>query len=211
MGHDAPKAFTMSSGLALLLTVCLTFASLVHATPLVNGDFETGDLSGWTVFSTANGTVGWAGFPVVLDFDMNGDGATSKSVGFKVGQQVFKGIDASPEGGGIYTMLTVEPGRLTVTAEIAASYASQRHRRNLSAGIFELMLDDAVLDSHDFGPISAGTTERATLSGSKAIAGGAHALRLRIRRPAITTMHSPAPFQFVDNIKLTFTPLPSQP
>ena len=43
---------------------------------LINAGFETGDLSGWTTYTTANGVLGG---PVdVIPFDVDGDGAASE-------------------------------------------------------------------------------------------------------------------------------------
>src|SRR5215469_11867190 len=62
-----------------------------------NGNFATGDLTGWTPFVTANGTNG-SGLPVVVSFDTTGTGA-SNSAQFNVGEADFPvGVQ---QGGGI--------------------------------------------------------------------------------------------------------------
>lgn len=173
---------------------------------LVNGDFETGGLSGWTVFTSANGTLGGEGFPSVLNCDTKGNGAVTRCARFKVGQRLYKGPGAKAEGGGFYQTVSLGEGQVTVTAEIAASYSSERHLRNLSGGSFELLLDNKVVDSHDFGSISAGATERSTLSGTASILAGMHEIRVRITRQGVIKAGTPTPTQFVDNIALTFVP-----
>ena len=183
-------------------------SGIAHADAVENGDFETGDLSGWAVFTTANGTLGGAGFPIVFDFDIAGEGSANKSAGFKVGQRLYKGMGSEPEGGGIYQTITLGAGVVTVAADIAASYSSQRHARNLSGGFFELILDEQVLDRYDFGPIAAGTTERWKLTGPASVTQGPHQIRLRITRPVVAKTGTPAPFQFVDNVTVTGTPAP---
>ena len=50
-----------------------------------NGAFQTGDLSEWSTFTNPNGTVG-VGLPQVVQFDVNGDGTTTLSAKFQVGQ-----------------------------------------------------------------------------------------------------------------------------
>ena len=206
---------SMSNGCATMLSVALIAGALGNAgveralaAPLPNGDFEMGDLSGWAVFTTANGTLGGAGFPIVFDLDIAGEGSANKSAGFKVGQRLYKGMGSEPEGGGIYQTITLGAGVVTVAADIAASYSSQRHARNLSGGFFELILDEAVLDRYDFGPIAAGTTERWKLTGSASVTQGPHQIRLRITRPAVAKTGTPAPLQFVDNVTVTVTPAP---
>ncbi len=198
----------MMSATAVACSLCLAVLSQADAVTLTNGDFERGDLSGWTLFTTASGTLGEAGFPMVFDLDIRGDGFTSKGAAFKVGQQFYQGPDSEPEGGGIYQRVNLEAGQLTLTADIAVTYSSSRHARNLSGGFFELILDAVVLDRYDFGPIAAGTTERGQLSGSTKITAGVHELRLRITRPAVAKVGTPAPVQFVDNVRGTLTPSP---
>ncbi len=50
----------LGAGLATALTFAAV-ASAVGSNGIVNGDFETGSLSPWTTFTTANGTIGTAG------------------------------------------------------------------------------------------------------------------------------------------------------
>ena len=202
---DSRRSVMMSrTGVACLL--CLAVLSQADAATLTNGDFERGDLSGWTLFTTASGTIGGAGFPMVFDLGIRDDGFISKSAAFKVGQQVYQGPDSETEGGGIYQTVNLEAGQLALTADIAVTYSSSRHGRNLSGGFFELILDNIVLDKYDFGPITAGTTERGTLSASTRITAGVHEVRLRITRPAVAKGGTPAPVQFVDNVQGILTP-----
>ena len=198
----------MMSATAVACALWLAVSSQADAATLTNGDFERGDLSGWTLFTTASGTLGAAGFPMVFDWDIRGDGFTSKGAALKVGQQVYQGPGSEPEGGGMYQTVNVEAGQVTLTADIAVTYSSSRHARNLSGGFFELILDAVVLESYDFGPIAAGTTERGQLSGSTRITAGVHEIRLRITRPAVAKVGTPVPVQFVDNVKVTLTPNP---
>jgi hypothetical protein len=53
----------------------------------INGNFGTGDLTGWTVFTTSNGTNGTfngVALPNVVSFDTTGTGATNSAL-FEVG------------------------------------------------------------------------------------------------------------------------------
>ena len=180
------------------------FAFLSHATqPLIkNGDFEKGDLSGWTVFTTPNGTLGGEGFPGCVEFDVTGDGVLTKSLSVKVGQQDYQADGTPLAGGGVATTVWVEMGRATVTADIAATYSSPSNRRNLAAGLFEILLDGHVIAHHDFGPIDDGTTQRFTLKGATPVSAGKHEVRIRVRRPFRSVVHDQAPRQFLDNIHL---------
>ncbi|NQT11659.1 MAG: tandem-95 repeat protein, partial [Planctomycetes bacterium] len=49
---------------------------------LVNGTFDSGDLTAWTTFTTPGGTLGGPGFPDVVTFDTNGDSVDTESVQF---------------------------------------------------------------------------------------------------------------------------------
>ena len=56
---------------------------LPDATNVVtNGDFETGNLNGWTTFLTANGVLD----PAVALFDTDGDSTATQSARFNVGR-----------------------------------------------------------------------------------------------------------------------------
>lgn len=93
------------------LTAALLTGGVLYAesqTSLVNGDFETGDLSGWTVFTTGNGTVGGPAYPKVVPFDTDNDGTASNSAQFLVGQVIFDPDE--PEGGGIYQVVSLAAG-----------------------------------------------------------------------------------------------------
>jgi len=173
---------------------------------MTNGDFELGDLSGWTVFETPNGSLGGEGFPRCVDFDIAGDGHVSKSAVFKVGQQQYQSDGPSLAGGGIYATLQLDGGRLVVAADIASSYSSPKDRRNLAGGVFELLIDGEVIASHDFGPIPTARTQRKRLEGTAHISAGRHEVRLRIQRPFRSLAHDQAPQQYLDNIQLNLFP-----
>src|ERR1017187_10567273 len=96
--------------LALALSVS-AFGSIVF-----NGDFGTGDLTGWTVFTTANGSNGANPLPDVVSFNTTGAGA-SNSAQFNVGEVSFTGIQA---GGGLIQLVTLSAGEYNFFANIGA-------------------------------------------------------------------------------------------
>jgi len=178
----------------ILVTVLATFfvAAGSARAGLINGGFETGDLAGWTTFTTANGSLGTAG---VVTFDTSGDGASTKSARFNVGEAIFPG---APGGGGIYQHVMLGAGALTICADIAA-YAELWG--NSSGGRFELMFDGAVVASHDFGGISLFEIKRESLLASFDVTAGLHEVRLQITRPWNTNHITP--WQYVDDVSLS--------
>lgn len=88
--------------MVLIGVILFAPARLSASNMLTNGDFETGDLSGWTVFSTANGTNG-TGYPVIefMNFAPIND---SNAVKFRIGTT----ISGQSGGGGIYQDVRVD-------------------------------------------------------------------------------------------------------
>ncbi len=187
---------------AAVSLACL--AGATQAGPILNGDFETGNLSGWTVFSTTNGTNG-TGFPTVGSYDTDNDGATNAAARFRVGKAMNGAQFAPTGGGGLFQ--TFDAG-LGGTVDISAAIASINpflFGTNAAGGLFELLLDGVVLDSHDFGPITVGRPEFDTLGVTAApIAAGMHELRFRITRNFVQGDGSP--LQYLDDVELSVTP-----
>ena len=152
----------------------------------VNGTFETGDLTGWTTFATPGGTLGGAGFPDVVGFDIDGDGVQTESLQLLVGDG----------GGGIHQSVQLAAGDVTITVDVAAKSLSA----DAEGGLFELLVDDVVVGSHDFGAIGTDTTERAQLNAALTdVTEGEHEIRVRVTRSGPNSYGS-SPFSFVDNV-----------
>jgi hypothetical protein len=187
----------------ILVTVlaAVVGASASAQAGLINAGFETGDLSGWTTFTTANGTLGAVGGEVVL-FDTNGDGVATPSARFRVGEAIYS--HPALEGGGIYQGVALGAGALAISAAVAASTPWG----NWNGGLFELLFDGLVVDSHDFGHISAGSVERASLFASFDVDAGLHEIRLRMTRPWAES--DSTPLQFVDDVSLDVAEPPTE-
>jgi hypothetical protein len=185
--------------LVTVLAVVVGSAASAHA-GLINADFETGDLRGWTTYTTANGTLG--GVSGVAPFDTDGFG-TSQSARFRVGQVVFQ--PTVLEGGGIYQGVALGTGALTISADIAV----WTPQANFLGGFFVLLFDGRVVDSHDFGMVDPGIVERATLSAAFDVTEGLHEVRLQITRPFVEVELSP--LQYIDNVVLVAPDPPVEP
>src|SRR5947209_1779444 len=91
-------------------------ARTCEAELLPNGSFQSGDLTGWAVFTTLDGTNG-PGLPVVTSFDVTGLGAQN-AANFQVGSTAdfpFLG-----DGGGLSQDFRTLGGTLELSADVAA-------------------------------------------------------------------------------------------
>src|SRR5512146_1121789 len=104
--------------------LCFLFSSGFSATAtnlIVNGDFESGGLSGWTIFTTPNGDLGsYAGLPQVSLFDVAGNGSSSTAAMFQVGEAVWIAPVHTDQGGGIFQSFNSPAGLYSFHASIAA-------------------------------------------------------------------------------------------
>ena len=165
---------------------------LAGVTGFENGDFETGDFSGWTTFVTDNGSIGDA---TVAPFDVAQNREVSQAAQFNVGERVW---ERQQEGGGIFQAFEAS-GRILVSAEIAADNIG--HTSNRAAGIFTLLVDGVPVARHDFGSIASNGIETATLEGEITVQPGEHELRILMTRPFLRSPRL-SPFQWVDNVMI---------
>jgi hypothetical protein len=182
------------------VVAAVSMAGTAHANLVVNGDFATGDFTGWTLFTTANGTIGTGPEPDVSVFDVTGGGAQNAAT-FNVGEVNF---DGTQQGGGISQMITTGAGTLDLSAAVAAFKIAF----NADAGVFTLLLDGTPVASDDLGPINADQTLRATLTGDIAVTAGVHDLEILVTRPYTTCGDGCTPNQYVTDISANMAMVP---
>ena len=166
-----------------------------NAAIVTNGDFATGDFTGWTLFTTPNGSLGpsGSGLPAVTSFNVTGSGAQNAAT-FNVGEVVS---NATQQGGGLTQTVTLPGGPISFSANIAVTAPLSF---NFEGGVFNVLLDGITEDTVDIGPIGLGAVIRDTLSFTTTESTGAHALEILVTRPFIND--SITPDQFITNIDI---------
>lgn len=191
---------------SLMLSIGLAVTAQAN---VVNGDFQTGDLTGWTPFTTTNGTIGQAlGLPNVVLFDTVA-GVPSEAAQFNVGQVMPPGVQ---EGGGIGQIVDLSAGSHLFTADIAS--VDNPGGLNSAAGLFALLVNGTSVGSTDLGGFSSVTqTLRGTLSVPFTTAtAGEYDLQIEITRPFVGGVSDTlTPLQYLDNVNVTGAPVTAVP
>lgn len=191
----------------IAVLACHFAASQARADSILNGDFETGDLTGWTVYTTPNGALGGPEHPGVVLFDTNNDSLESFAAQFRVG--LIVPMAGAAGGGGIFQNVELPSGFFAISVDIALSHTLSTGP-NLAAGTFGLLFDGILVTSHDFGSIGSGETEHSTLVANLGpVAAGPHEIRIQMTRPLLQSGGARGtPFQYVDNVRLSSIPEP---
>ena len=168
--------------------------------PVSNGDFESGVIYPWLTEATAGGTLG-DGYPKISAFDLDGPEGpmlASNAVQFSVGTLPD---GSGPAGGTVYQVVHLIPGEYSISADIAVDEHGTVFGVN-PGGIFELMMDNVVLDSHNFGQVGPNQTIHKLLSNLHVVTEGDHRIGVRITR---TKPPAPSLIQVVDNVVAQLT------
>jgi hypothetical protein len=132
----------------LALAGTAVFAAAAHGQVFVNGDFASGDLSGWTLVPTPNGVTRVS---EVLQFELVPGQPAVNAAHFSVGQ--------AATGGGEQGIELTQPMTLVAgTAyDFGFNWAAIRYvgGNNLEGGVFSLIVDDQVLAMQAAGTTSA--------------------------------------------------------
>lgn len=127
----------------------------------VNGDFETGDMTGWTITPGPNAHVR---FQEVINYDIDSTdpGSPSFAAQFSMGQisfeqGVYRHIDVTQS-------LQLEAGN---TYQFSVDFAAENYffLDNADGGIYELIVDGQSIALHNTMNIFANSVEWGTLSG----------------------------------------------
>ncbi len=167
----------------------------------INGNFGTGDLTGWTVFTTPDGTNGvdpvtGGPLPDVVSFDTTGSGATN-SAHFNVGSDNF-----TEAGGGLSQTLNLGAGTYTVTGAFA-SENDPDGQNNTNAGKFSVLVDGVVQQSFDLGAFAnPHDVLRGTWDVSLDLGAGSHTFSFEITRHFLS-VGSETPQQYLTNLQLS--------
>jgi hypothetical protein len=166
---------------------------------LTNGDFESGNFSGWTKFSTPNGI----SHPNVMLFDTNGDSLETYSAQFMVGKISLEVFDPTIfRGGGLLQTIHTENSSITISADIASFQQKLPCPPGScwqgEGGQFKLFFDGVEVDYRKFGIMHSGVIKRSTLNAQiNDVKEGEHEIKIEITRAYLAPGNL---FQFVDNV-----------
>lgn len=170
--------------MVILLAVVAGQASASNL--LINGSFQTGDFTGWTLNTTPDGSFG-DGYPIVTTWPFGGMNAAKMEVG-----------EVSPEGiyaGGTLSQIFTSGGGLTTLSVMWAAQGDGIHQ-NAEGGLFKLILDGTVVDQHDVGTINPNDLLSGTLTATLNLSAGQHTFEVDILRNFLTNPGN-TPYQYI--------------
>jgi len=188
---------------------------------LVNSGFEAG-LSGWTTFTTANGSLGPAPLPTTVSAKINGNPASQAAAFVAAQRSATPGVE---EGGGVFQWFLTREGSITISADAAALLNCYDACRMPDSTRFWLIIDGQIVSRLDLGEISSVQlpphlcpyrdcnlflpgTASAVLSGSARVGAGPHYVMIAMTRvypSEFPDTSPPALYQFLDNVTVTWT------
>ncbi len=170
----------------VLVALLAVFAAQASATNLlVNGSFQSGDFTGWTIGTTSNGTWG-QGFPVVTGWPLGGMNAAEGEVG-------EVNFDGTQQGGTLSQTFTAAGGVGTISLDWAAMGVGGQ---NADGGEFTILLDGTQVAQYDTGTIDANQLLNGTLTANVNLAAGMNTLEIEVTRKYLTAPGG-TPYQFV--------------
>lgn len=198
----------MTMGRSLVVTGLLAVVGLIvrpaAADVITNGNFQTGTLAGWTVFTTSSNGTNGAGLPDVVSFNTTGSGS-SDAAHFDVGEVIY---DLTPQGGGLTQTISISAAGLYMLTEDFASQNSTGET-NGDGGTFSILIDGTTVATDAFGDIGAHTTLMGSFDELVSLSAGTHTIETEITRVfQSAAVGDNTPDQYIDNISLIATPTP---
>jgi len=196
--------------LAAATALAMSGAAAAHAEELLqNGDFESG-LTGWTSYTTANGTISpttpnQGGVPFQEQFaeisSFAAQASGSNALHLNAGQAYAPYGASNPQGGGVkQSFVTTLDGLVSFSADIAAWTRQPTDQ----GGIFSVLLDDVEVATIDLGTIVGVGSTLSTIGFTDfALAAGQHEIALQVVRSFGPAAGVRA--QYWDNASLDFT------
>lgn len=187
---------SIAGGLAAALLMSTTASA---ANVLVNGDFETGDLTGWSPSIMSNGA--YAAGPSVVPYDVSGAGVSN--AGYMIaGQHTYEPGEYIGSGGGFEQEVNLAAGMHTFSVDVALFNPSDTYA-NAAGDRFFVGLGNLVLGEVYAPALQPLETWRATLQFDFMAVGGNNILYLAMQRPYL-----PWTAQYFDNAVLEVSAVP---
>jgi hypothetical protein len=179
------------------ILAALALAGAAHAQQFANGDFSSGDLSGWSLELTPNGVTNQQ---LVADFDIDGPGPlpTSSAAGFAVGNAV--NMPGNQAGIELVQMLDLTAGVQYAISFNWAALCTAPMGANVEGGVFSVTAGGVTIPP----TVSAGSTATGSIRYGflQALytpsASGLQRIGVRITRPFTATGTTVQ--QWIDNV-----------
>lgn len=181
--------------LVLIALFALVAAQAGASNLIVNGSFQSGDFTAWTLGTTSNGTAG-TGFPVVAAWPLGGMNAWEG----EVGEVNFDGT----QQGATLTQSFIGTGAATISMDWAASAP---FAGNADGGEFTMILNGVQIAQFDSGSINQGQLLNGVLTANANLNNGTNTLEIDITRRYISVSDL-TPLQYVTGIDVEGTPEP---
>ena len=182
----------------VLVALLAVFALQASADQLiVNGSFQSGDFSNWTLGTTPNGTAG-VGYPVVSPWPLDNNINAWEG---EVGEVNF---DGTQQGATLSQVFMSAGGAATLSLDWAVSAPFSG---NSDGGEFTMLLNGVQIAQYDTNNIDQGQVLNGTLMANGNLNSGANTLEIDITRRYISVQDL-TPLQYVTNIDVEGNPVP---
>ncbi len=172
---------------------CVAGLASAASAQFVNGDFQTGDFTGWSIAFTPNGATNTQ---TVETYDIDGPGPLGDSLAAKF--QVGRATTAGAAAGGIeLTQALTLTGGTAYTFDFDWSVIRTTTTNNASGGNFDLIVDGTTIGAGGVGSVTGLIPVYGHVTGAyTAPANGVYVVGVRITRNFLV---AGSLFQYVDN------------